>query len=484
MSEAGGRVIYWFRQDLRLADLPALHAAAASGRIVPCFILDEDAAGDWAPGAASNWWLYHSLAALDRSLAALGSALVVRRGPTAQCLAELAEDTGAATVYCSRAYEPWSRSLERVVQERLQRDQRELQIHPGTLLNEPTEVLNNSGQPFRVFTPYWKRCLSKHRPADPVPAPPASAFVGDPPKGLAPSRWSLPKGSGERQWQDYWRPGELGAAEQLSRFVRLSLSGYKDGRDQPALDDTSRLSPHLHWGEISPRQVWQAVAMSGDTSADKFLSELGWREFSYYLLYHFPHTTDQPFRERFSNFPWLGREALFEAWKHGRTGYPIVDAGMRELWHTGFMHNRVRMICASFLTKHLLLPWQWGARWFWEQLLDADLANNSCGWQWVAGCGADAAPYFRIFNPTLQGEKFDRAGVYVRRWVPEIGALPDSHLHAPWTLPAGQLEALGVALGRDYPAPVVDHREAREAALSAWKLTDPGNQPGLPGIDS
>ncbi len=487
MENSDNPVIFWFRQDLRLSDSPGLEAAAAEGAgIIPCFILDDDAAGDWGPGGAGRWWLYHSLQALQSSLADRGSGLVVRRGKTADELVRLARETGATRVVCTRAYEPWNRDLGQAVSDRLAAEDIELILCGGRLLHEPAEVLNQSGQPFKVFTPYWKHCLKRPDPASPLQAPGKNSFARNLPEGLAPEDWNLPADSPEREWQQHWSPGEEGANERLQAFVRQDLDDYAEGRDRPALETTSRLSPHLHWGEVSPRQVWQAITMSGNDADGKYLSELGWREFSHYLLYHFPHTVDRPFKERFSDFPWLGKEAHFEAWKHGRTGYPIVDAGMRELWHTGFMHNRVRMICASFLTKHLLLPWQWGARWFWEQLLDADLANNTCGWQWVAGCGADAAPYFRIFNPTLQGEKFDKAGEYVRRWVPELAPLPDSHIHSPWTLSSGKLEELGVKLGDTYPAPMVDHKEAREAALSAWKLTDPERQaqPTLPGIDN
>lgn len=478
MNTNDAAIIYWFRQDLRLSDLPALLAASAeSHSIIPCFILDDEAAGEWAPGPASRWWLYHSLVSLGQSLADRGSALIVRRGETASALVQLAQETGATRVYCSKAYEPFNRALEDKVSGYLAREERLLLSFPGSLLYEPEKVLNRAGQPFKVFTPYWKSCLATVGASQPRSAPAAGSFATGLPPGLKPSEWGLlPADAPDRPWQDYWEPGEAGAAQQLQLFLSQSLANYQAGRDHPALDGTSRLSPHLQWGEISPRQIWQAIDMSGDDSRDKFLSEMGWREFSHYLLYHYPHTTNRPFKDRFSNFPWLGQVDLFEAWKHGRTGYPIVDAGMRELLHTGFMHNRVRMICASFLTKHLLLPWQWGARWFWEQLVDASLANNTCGWQWVAGCGADAAPYFRIFNPTLQGQKFDAEGDYVRRWVPEIAALPNSHLHAPHTLSEAQLSALGVTLDGTYPAPVVDHRQAREAALSAWKFTDPNGR--------
>ena len=271
-------------------------------------------------------------------------------------------------------------------------------------------------------------------------------------------------------WEDLWRPGEHGARDRIEAFTKHGLAQYGDGRDHPALEVTSRLSPHLHFGEVSPRQVWHAATGSGQAGKeiDKFLSELGWREFSYHLLYHFPHIPEKAFKEPFNEFPWVGKREHLAAWQRGQTGYPIVDAGMRELWQTGFMHNRVRMVVASFLTKHLLLSWQQGEEWFWDTLVDADLASNACSWQWVAGSGADAAPYFRIFNPTAQGGKFDKAGAYVRRWVPELRSLPDKYLHEPWNAPAEVLAEAGIELGRDYPAPIVDHKAARQAALDAY----------------
>ncbi|MFV8816495.1 cryptochrome/photolyase family protein [Haliea sp. E17] len=466
--------IYWFRNDLRLADLPGLAAAAASGyAVVPCYILDEEADGDWAPGGASRWWLHHSLAALDASLRKLGSALHIRRGKSAHELLALATEVGASAVYCSEACEPRGRLLLRATSDSLWAADIALQVHPGGLLFHPDAIRTGGGQPYRVFTPFWRACMNQPEPAPPLRAPRAAHFAAVQPPGLDIDELALRpvKPDWAAGWQQLWQPGEAGAAAALRRFLKDALDEYPQGRDFPALNATSRLSPHLHFGEISPRQVWHALqgAAGADAAArNKFLAELGWREFSYQLLYHNPEMPVLPLKRNFGSMPWLAQEGHLQAWQRGRTGYPIVDAGMRELWQTGFMHNRVRMITASFLTKHLLLPWQWGERWFWDTLVDADLANNSCGWQWVAGCGADAAPYFRIFNPILQGRKFDPEGHYIRRWVPELAALPTKYLFAPWEAPAAVLASAAVDLGANYPLPIVDHQQARESALQAY----------------
>ncbi|MEH6586354.1 MAG: deoxyribodipyrimidine photo-lyase [Halioglobus sp.] len=469
--------IYWFRQDLRIDDLPALQAATAGGRpIIPCFILDDDSPGEWALGGASRWWLHHSLTSLQESLKSRGGQLLVRRGSTVEELLALVQETGATDIYCSEAYEPWSRNLEQDLAEHLTLSGASLHCLPGSLFFGPQNIRNGSGLPFKVFTPFWRHCMQKQpEPLAPTATPlrPGQFFQHSLSR-LTEAQWQLlphcPNWAAH--WHDHWSPGQAGARETLSTFVTETLCGYEKGRDFPSRNASSRLSPHLHWGEISPRQAWVAVKNVTDVDeADqrKFITELGWRDFNHHLLYHFPHITNQPFKRSFEQMPWLGSDDLFAAWREGRTGYPIVDAGMRELWQTGFMHNRVRMICASFLTKHLLLPWQWGARWFWDTLVDADLANNSGGWQWVAGCGADASPWFRIFNPVLQGKKFDAEGEYVRRWVPELAALTDRDLHSPWETPPMMLEAVGVSLGKTYPLPIVDHKQARLAALGAYE---------------
>lgn len=469
-------IIYWFRQDLRLNDLPGFAAAVATGRpVLPCYIFDDQSPQDWRPGGASRWWLHHSLAALSADIESLGGQLFLTSGPAADVIPELARRCGASAVYCSRQYEPWAGEVEREIFDDLQRNSIEVKRYPGALLWEPETVANRSGQPFKVFTPFWRTCRGSSKPAPPCGAPgpitwhrPAMLSQNLQELNLTPGSPNWAEG-----WEGLWQPGERGARERLAGFLEHSVSQYGQGRDYPAQKATSLLSAHLHFGEISPSQVYYSVLelvarkASCENAAEKFLSEVGWREFSHHLLYHFHDIPQQPFKPAFSNFPWLGRPAHFEAWKRGRTGYPLVDAGMRELWATGYMHNRVRMVASSFLCKHLLIDWRAGQRWFWDTLVDADLANNSCGWQWVAGSGADASPYFRIFNPITQAKKFDAQASYIRRWVPELSILPDNCIHEPWTAPESVLRECQVILGVDYPEPIVEHKQAREAALSA-----------------
>jgi len=470
-------IIYWFRQDLRTRDLPGLLAAAGTGRpLLACYVLDDHSPGEYAMGGASRWWLHHSLASLAAELRELGGRLILRRGPAPAVLDALLAETGAAAIYCSRLHEPWAGELEQALHRSLGDQGIDFRRYPGALLFEPGRVMNQSGGPFKVFTPFWRQC----RAGDPPPAPKGRPRVAAWYRGKLASDtlddWGLRPTAPDwaRGWRELWQPGAAGARDRLKAFLAGPVGDYSEGRDHPARDTTSRLSPHLHFGEISPRTIWHAaldLAARSPTRAgqvDKFLSELGWREFSHHLLHHFPDITDAPFKAQFRHFPWLANESALRAWQRGRTGYPLVDAGMRELWHTGYMHNRMRMVVASFLTKHLLLHWRNGARWFHDTLLDADLANNSCGWQWVAGSGADAAPYFRIFNPVAQGEKFDADGDYVRRWVPELAPLPDRYLQQPWAAPAQVLAAAGIELGRTYPEPLVEHRAARESALAAY----------------
>jgi deoxyribodipyrimidine photo-lyase len=470
--------ILWFRQDLRLTDHPALRAACGSRQpLVACYVLDDESPGTWRPGSASRWWLHHSLQALAEDIALLGGRLVLLRGDTIDQLTDLAAGTGADSIYCTRMVEPWAARLEERLRQQGEAEGFTLRRYPGSLLFEPEDISNQSGQPFKVFTPFWKHCLRQPEPRSPHAAPADLAFSPGAPPGEDLGDWGLLPTNPDwaSHWQELWQPGEAGARQRLDSFLADGVSDYREGRNHPSREATSRLSAHLHFGEISPRSVWHAVRqqlLSGEADeaeTDCFLSEIGWREFSHHLLHHFNHLPERPFREQFEHFPWIGDRSHLLEWQRGRTGYPIVDAGMRELWHTGYMHNRVRMIVASFLTKHLLLPWQQGEGWFWDTLVDADLANNAAGWQWVAGSGADAAPYFRIFNPTLQGEKFDAAGAYVRRWIPELAGLPDRYLHRPSEAPAEVLSGAGVTLGVDYPAPIVDHRQARESALGAYR---------------
>jgi deoxyribodipyrimidine photo-lyase len=468
-------VLLWFRQDLRLTDNPALAAAMASGRrIVAVFVLDREAPGRWAPGAASLWWLHHSLAALSGALAARGASLVLRRGREVDVIPRLVEETGAAAVHAGRRYEPWARESDAAVAAVLH--QRGVPVHGATtaLLFEPWSVRTRAGGAFGVYTPFARACFAAGAPPRPIEAPERIPAPEEMPPSDRLEDWSLlPR---EPDWagglREAWAPGEEGAAARLDRFVRSYLTEYDTARNRPDLNATSGLSPHLHWGDISARHIWhaaEAAGTSGGRSTETFLKELLWREFSYHLLWHRPEMPDEPLKEAFARFPWRNDEKASRAWQRGRTGYPIVDAGMRQLWHTGWMHNRVRMIAASFLIKHLLLPWQEGEAWFWDTLVDADLASNSASWQWVAGSGADAAPYFRIFNPVLQGTTFDPDGAYVRRWVPELAGLRAPMIHAPWVAGPLELSDAGVVLGRGYPEPIVDHAAARVRALAALR---------------
>jgi len=466
--------LLWFRQDLRLHDLPSLQAAAQQGPVLPVFILDNDAAGDWAPGGASRWWLHHSLTALADSIDGAGGRLILRRGDSTECLKSLCDETGATAVHCSRRYEPWASRQEARLHEELAGVDVTLKRYPGALLHEPGSVLTKDGEPYKVFTPFWRACQreSVARPRSLPEVDWADAVASD-----ALDDWDLLPTSPDwaEGWDALWTPGEDGAHRRLKDFLDNAVAGYAKQRDLPAVAGTSRLSPHLHHGELSPRQVWalceqhKQAEPEATKAVDKFQAELGWREFSYHLLHFFPHLPEKAFKDNFRDFPWNNDRQQLRRWQRGQTGYPIVDAGMRELWQTGYMHNRVRMIVASFLCKHLLIAWQEGEAWFWDTLVDADLASNGASWQWVAGSGADAAPYFRIFNPMTQGEKFDKDGAYVRHWVPEIADLPDKYLHSPWETPEDILEHTGIVLGDTYPEPIVDHRAARQAALDAYE---------------
>lgn len=474
----GPVTIVWFRRDLRLTDNPALAAAVDAGSaVVPLFILDEDSPGAWAPGGASRWWLHESLAALRRALGEQGLELVLRRGAPAAILDDLARETGARAVHWNRCYEPYAIARDKAVKAGLADRGLEVRSFAASLLHEPWTVTTRSGGPYKVFTPFWKALRAQGDPDAPLPAPthlkPGAAAQTDDLDawGLLPHRPDWAGGL-----RDTWSPGEAGAQERLADFLERAVTAYPDDRNRPDRPGTSRLSPHLAWGEISPRQIWHRVRdrlrAAGDSAAERgcwsFLRELGWRDFSYHLLYHWPDFPERTWQPGFAAFPWRDDEAGYRAWCRGRTGYPAVDAAMRELWHSGWMHNRMRMVAASFLVKHLLIPWQRGEAWFWDTLADADLANNSASWQWVAGCGADAAPYFRIFNPVAQGETHDPDGAYVRRWVPELARLPGKYLNKPWEAPPEILRDSGVKLGETYPKPLVDHKMARDRALGAY----------------
>ncbi|MGB0579482.1 MAG: cryptochrome/photolyase family protein [Limisphaerales bacterium] len=463
---ANNSTIVWFRLDLRLSDQPALTAAIKrSEPVIPVFIHDPESEGKWRPGAASDWWLHHSLKNLDEELRAVGSRLIVRRGDSLTELRSLVKETGATAVYWNRRYEPLVIARDANIKQALGGDGVEVQSFNGALLHEPWTIQNKAGNPFRVFTPYWRTCVTLDV-AKPLARP---RKIGAPKKWPGSERLDLlPKLNWAKGFK-VWSPGEQGAQSNLKRFLSKAFVDYGEGRDRPDRVGTSRLSPHLHFGEISPRQIWAAVSKLPQWRHSQFLAEIGWREFAHHLLYHFPQTAEEPLRPEFKKFRWRKNAAALKAWQSGQTGYPIVDAGMRELWTTGWMHNRVRMIVASFLIKDLLIDWREGTQWFWDALVDADLASNTLGWQWTAGCGADASPFFRIFNPTSQGEKFDGQGDYVRRWCPEIARLPDRWLHQPWNTPAAALQNAGIVLGRDYPEPIVNHGTARHIALEAFQ---------------
>jgi deoxyribodipyrimidine photo-lyase len=467
-------VIMWFRQDLRLADNAALSAASATGPLICLYILDDETPGQWRWGGASRWWLHKSLESLSRSLP-----LVLRRGPADQVIAGIVRETQAKAVYFTRDYAPWAGALEAEIKISCGAD---CHRYGGFLLHEPEAIHTGAGGPFKVYTPFSRACFGLEAARTRRPPPKLDLWNGV----VASDRladWKLcpSRPNWASTFEPIWRPGEQGALDRLQEFLDDRLSGYVDGRDRPDLAFTSKLAPHLHWGEISPAQCWQAVhdalahaAGRLDQAGEKFLKELLWREFCNHLLHHWPSLPSTPFRPEFAGFPWAQDVASLKAWRRGQTGYPIVDAGMRELWATGFMHNRVRMIAASFLIKHLLIRWQEGERWFWDTLVDADLGNNAANWQWVAGSGADAAPYFRIFNPILQGEKFDPEGAYVRRWVPELAKLPAHLIHSPWRASPMELADAGITLGKTYPDPMIEHSFARSRALEAFKRLKTG----------
>jgi deoxyribodipyrimidine photo-lyase len=471
MSQRGDCALVWFRADLRLDDNPALLRAITAHRtVVPVFIWAPEEEAPWLPGAASRWWLHHSLEALRQSLVDRGSKLVLRNGPTAEALTGLASEVDAHTVYWNRRYEPSVVARDDEVRRRLEEGGVSVEICPGNVLFEPGTVLNSAGKPFQVFTAFWRACQNMADPAEPASAPTSLPSPERNPASLELRDFDLlPTIDWSGGLRETWQPGESGAWRRIRSLLDQGLETYEQERDRPDHEGTSRLSPHLHFGEISARRVWQELRTSpaGMTGVDAYLRQLAWREFSYHLLVHLPQTTLEPLRPEFRLFPWRVDEHGLTAWTKGATGYPLVDAGMRELWHTGWMHNRVRMVTASFLVKHLMIPWLEGAVWFWDTLVDADLANNTMGWQWTAGCGADAAPYHRIFNPVLQGEKFDADGEYVRRWVPELAGLPAEWIHKPWQAPPLLLAAAGIELGKTYPAPIVGHDEARKRALKA-----------------
>ncbi len=466
--------VLWLRQDLRLADHPALTAAAKRGPVVPVYVWAPHEEGDHPPGAASRWWLHHSLVALDTALREAGSRLVLRCGDSLAELRAVCAECGADAVYWTRRYEPAARARDAAVAAALAGDGSECREFGGSLLYEPDEVATQAEQrPYVVFAPYWRACAELGEPAPPLPVPRLAPVERWPAMVALAHLGLLPTVAWDAGLRAAWRPGLAGWRGDWKHFARRCLRDYAEDRDRPDYDGTSRLSPHLHFGEVSPRQVWHDVCEASElhfaAHVDPFLRQLGWREFAHHVLWHFPHTAAHPLRERFADFPWEDNQAALRAWQRGATGHPLVDAAMRQLWETGWMHNRLRMVVASFLTKHLLVPWQAGAAWFQDTLVDADLANNTLGWQWTAGCGADAAPYYRIFNPVKQAADYDPDGAFLASWLPELAGLPLARRAAPWTATPAELARAGVQLGQTYPLPLVDHAAARTRALAAYE---------------
>lgn len=475
--------LVWFREDFRIADNPALAAAVESGRPVICVYVHDETSPELRPlGGASRWWLHGSLDALRAGLQAIGGALHILRGDPRDLIPGIVAGSGCEAVFWNRRYGP-ERAIDVDVKAGLKRSGVEVASFASRLVVEPGEIRTKTGGPYKVFTPFHRACLTRDPPPLPLPAPGRIDSVRLPAEvaaqavelaalGLEPRRPDWASGLRES-----WAPGESGARKRLAAFVENDLAGYAGDRNRPDLDVTSRLSPHLRFGEVSARSVVHAArfaleASDGSISRedyDVFRAEIGWRDFSHQLLFENGDLAGANLQKTFDAFPWRSDEPLVDAWRKGRTGYPIVDAGMRQLWRTGFMHNRVRMIVASFLIKHLLIDWRVGEDWFWDTLVDADCANNPASWQWVAGSGADAAPYYRIFNPVTQGERFDPDGGYVRAWIPEIAGLPNRVIHRPWEAPPSVLHSAGVRLGESYPTPIVVHEDARKRALAAFE---------------
>ncbi len=473
-NAAGGPVVLWFRNDLRLQDNLALIAAHNTGRPIICVYVHDDRATERARGSAQRWWLHLSLAQFANSIGKLGGRLILRSGDSAAQLNSILKESGARVVYWNRRYDPHAIGLDSKLKSELRSNGIAVETFDGQLLHEPTRIRTGAGNPFKVYTPFWRAFMSGPEPREPMPSP---LKLLDGSARLQSERledWNLlPQNP---NWatgmMEEWQPGERGAAERLEDFVSGAIAGYAEDRNLHYRLTTSKLSPHLGMGEISPFQIWHAARLAKNVpprDLEVFRKELVWREFAFHLLFHFPKLGSANFNANFDAFEWAPKNIEhLKAWTKGQTGYPIVDAGMRELWQTGWMHNRVRMVTASFLIKHLLIDWREGERWFWDTLVDACPANNPAGWQWVAGSGADASPYYRIFNPIIQGEKFDTNGDYVRQFVPELKDMPAQFIHRPWEAPQMVLKTAGVTLGKTYPMPIVDHATARDRALAAY----------------
>jgi len=465
--------ILWLRRDLRLADNSALDAAIATGdRILSVYIHDEGVMGDWTVGAAAKWFLHQALTSLDRDLKKRGGGLTLLRGDSRECLEALVKSTEAGRVYWNRRYEGPFREQDAAIKKALNEAGVEAKSFNSALLNEPHTVSTGSGAPYKVYTPYWKKVKDRELQPPVAPDLESATFRRELEDSVGVDGLKLlPEKDWHHKLEEAWEVSESAAHDQLSAFLDDPVMDYDASRDRPAERGTSRLSPYLHWGLIGPRQVMHQLREKRGLRAKgphTYAKEIYWREFAYNVLYHYPHTPDAPLQEKYADFPWERDPSVLRKWQKGQTGYPIVDAGMRELYAVGWMHNRVRMIVSSLLVKHLLQDWRDGALWFWDTLVDADLASNTLGWQWSGGCGADAAPYFRIFNPMTQGKKFDPEGDYVRRWVPELAKLPVKYIHEPWEAPDAVLEEAEVELGSDYPEPIIEHKRGRERALAAF----------------
>ena len=465
-------IIFWFRQDLRIVDNPGLSKSLKSDKVLPIYILDDINSNDFAMGAASRWWLHNSLRELNKNL---DNKLSLYKGDPLEILESLSSRFNIKGIFWNRCYEPWRIERDKKIKSKFIEKDIIVETFNSALLWEPWEILKSDNTPYKVFTPYYRKgCLMSEAPRKPLSAPNLNTLFEDKENILQLDDLNLlPRIKWYKEMEKLWEPGEKGAHKKLESFLSEGLAGYKEGRNFPSKKNVSQLSAHMHFGEISPNQVWHRAKLKKDLpriekDLDHFLSELGWREFSYNLLFHFPELPRENLQKKFDNFPWIENEILFDKWKKGLTGYPIVDAGMRELWQTGYMHNRVRMIVGSFLVKNLLLHWHKGEKWFWDCLIDADLASNSASWQWVAGSGADAAPYFRIFNPILQGKRFDPDGSYIKKFIPELEQLPSKYLFSPWEAPIEVLSEANIELGSDYPEPIVDLIKSRDRALEAF----------------
>ena len=473
--------IVWFRRDLRLRDNPALHWACSQKHPVICIYIHDTGEPEWSNGGASSWWLHHSLTSLTADLKKAGSRLRLFSGDTESVLDQIIDSTKATALVWNRRYEPTAIALDTKLKTKFTDQGIEVVSRPGNLTHEPWQVTRDKEQPYRVFTAYWRASLKK----DSLPLTPTVRSIESYPGKISGEKSLstfelLPSENKVEKWDtqfaSHWTPGESGAAKNLNSLLGNRIEGYQLSRDIPSEPGTSQLSPHLAFGEITPRQIQATVAkklsnntLSSDDNVESFLREISWREFAYHLLFHFPHMVDEPLDVRFKKFPWKKiNQGKLTRWQQGQTGIPLVDAGMRQLWQTGWMHNRVRMVVASLLIKNMGYHWLEGARWFWDTLVDADLASNSMGWQWVAGSGADAAPYFRVFNPVRQGERFDPEGKYVRQWVPEIASLSNKHIHSPWTASSAELAQAAIILGETYPKPIVDLKTTRLEALERF----------------